>query len=127
MTSPSFTICPSCTPSHSSRPVPLEETDARRCATTRPVAFSIATDADGYAAATVANSTCWAALRLRTTSAAATSKYREPGPTSTSASTKGAAGASTAGAERSIASRASDGGAGGFGHEKEPGSDGSPC
>ncbi len=72
MTSPSLTIWPSCTPSHSRRPVPFDETDARRAATTRPVALSTDTEADGYAAATVANSTAAGALRLRPYSAAAT-------------------------------------------------------
>ena len=42
MTSPSLTIWPSCTPSHSRRPVPLDDTDARRAATTRPVAAGFA-------------------------------------------------------------------------------------
>ena len=63
MMSPSVTRWPSCTPSHSSRPVPFDDTDARRAATTRPVAFSAEIDADGYAAATVAISTACGALR----------------------------------------------------------------
>src|SRR5258708_6311212 len=65
MTSPIFTRVPSCTPSHSSRPVALVDTDALRHAETRPVALSRVTVAVGYAVVTVAISTEAGALAER--------------------------------------------------------------
>ena len=88
ITSPSLTRCPSCTPSHSRRPVPFDDTDARRAATTRPVAFRTEIDADGYAAATVAISTDCGALR-RLTKAQAPPAARAQSPTPTIASRVG--------------------------------------
>jgi len=51
----------------------LDDTDARRAATTRPVALSTDIDVDGYAAATVANSNDCGALRRPTKIAIAVS------------------------------------------------------
>jgi antitoxin component of MazEF toxin-antitoxin module len=65
ITSPAFTREPSCTPSHSSRPVALVDTAALRKADTRPVAFSSVKDCVGYAVVTVAVSTAVGALAER--------------------------------------------------------------
>ena len=65
MTSPAFTREPSCTPSHSSRPVALVETAALRWATTRPVALRVVKPCEGNALVTVATSTVVAVLAER--------------------------------------------------------------
>ena len=71
ITSPSATRWPSSTPSHSSLPVALLDTEARRAATTRPVALSTAIDCDGQALATVAISTASGRPRCEARPAAA--------------------------------------------------------
>ncbi len=65
ITSPCFTRVPSWTPSHSSLPVALVETEALRHADTRPVALRTVIAAVGYAVVIVAVSTVAGALAER--------------------------------------------------------------